>query len=219
VRRKYFTKRSHYLDKVFRFDPAALTLSGDRYVEGWWQTERYFAPVADMIRDELTFGLDPGSRNVELLDSLAGRSLASVHVRRGDALKNPDTWVCTDHYYKGAFTALRKYVVDLFFVVFSDDLDWCRSSLGLPEGSVVFVDWNRGEDSWRDLWLMSRCASHVVANSTFSWWGAWLDPSQEKLVLAPGLWSLAKPRPFSYYRYDFTQVVPDSWLRIPISPA
>jgi hypothetical protein len=234
LRRKYFTKPGHHIDRIFRYDPSVFDLQGDRYFEGWWQTERYFRPIAALLRDELRFIADPGERNLALAAGLTvpGAALpgsdpmavaaagsdptpVSLHVRRGDALKNPDTWVCTDAYYRRALDLIRARMTPRF-LVFSDDLPWCREHLGLSQDEATFVDWNRGADSWRDLWLMSRCKAHIVANSTFSWWGAWLDPDPAALVLAPERWSLARPRPFAYYQYTFDEVVPESWIRIPV---
>jgi len=234
IRRKYFTKRTHHIDRVFRYDPSVFELKGDRYFEGWWQSEQYFTPIAGKLREEFRFIAAPGARNEELIATAeagdktmahgaaacetAGleRRLVSVHVRRGDTLKHPDTWVCTGAYYRNAFALVRESVVQPHFLVFSDDLSWCRANLGLGAAEATYVDWNRGSDSWRDLWLMSRCHSHIIANSSFSWWGAWLDPAPYKLVLAPERWSLAPPRRFAYYHYDFWDIVPATWVKVPI---
>lgn len=215
ARRKFLTKRTHHIDRLFSYDPRVFGLKGDRYLEGWWQTESYFAPIEGRIREELAFIADPGERNRIAVAGDAAE-LAAVHVRRGDALKNPDTWVCTEAYYRRALEELRRRRGAPRVLVFSDDLDWCRDKLGLDLETTTFVDWNRGTDSWRDLWLMSRCGAAVIANSTFSWWAAWLNPDPKKLVMAPERWSLARPRPFSYYRYAFDEVVPAAWTRIPI---
>jgi hypothetical protein len=216
IRRKFFTKRSHHIDRVFRYDPQVFSLSGDRYLEGWWQTEKYFAPIADDLRREFRFIADPGERNLALMDAKPANGFAAIHVRRGDTLRNPDTWVCTDAYYRRAFAELRSRRGDQQLLIFSDDLDWCRSNFGFKPDEATYVDWNRASDSWRDLWLMSRCSSAIIANSTFSWWGAWLNPDSRKLIIAPDPWSLAKPRIGGYYRYRFDEVVPDAWLRVPI---
>lgn len=244
LRRKYLTKHTHHIDRVFRYDPRVFALDGDRYFEGWWQTEKYFASIAGTLRQELRFIADPGARNEELLADMTcagnaanGRTLVSVHVRRGDALKHPNTRVCTEAYYRNAFGLAREHIAQgrggagsglarkadardarPYFLVFSDDPPWCRANLGLGEDESTFVDWNRGADSWRDMWLMSRCAAvHIIANSSFSWWAAWLDPAPDKLVLAPARWSLAAPRRFAYYRYTFGDVVPENWVKVPTS--
>jgi len=222
ARRKYCTKKSHHIDKLFRYDPEVFALSGDSYLEGWWQDERYFSVIAESLRQELRFVQAPGEKNASFIAGLKAsygtQGLASLHVRRGDAQKNPDTWVCTEAYYRRAIERLRAEAgaKGLHYLVFSDDLSWCREHLALARDEATFVDWNRGADSWKDLWLMRQCPRHIIANSTFSWWGAWLDPSPRKTVLAPDPWSLAKPKLFEYYHYTFDSVVPEPWIRIPI---
>ena len=225
LRRKYCTKRTHYIDREFRYDPKVFTLEGDRYLEGYWQSEKYFAPIADSLRREFEFISDPGPQNRQILEEAEKacsaktprrHELVSVHVRRGDSLKLQETQVCTEAYYRNAFGLARQRFVRPHFLVFSDDLSWCRANLGLGKDDATFVDWNRGADSWRDMWLMSRCGGHIIANSSFSWWGAWLDPNPDKLVIVPDRWSLARHGPFSYYRYDFSDIVPESWVRVPV---
>lgn len=90
------------------------------------------------------------------------------------------------------------------FYVFSDDLEWIKENLPLSDDSVL-VDWNRGTDSWQDLYLMSQCKAHVLANSSFSWWGAWLDANPNKVVVTPAVW---------VNHIDAPDVVPDSWVRL-----
>ncbi len=232
IRRKYFTKRTHHIDRVFRYDPSVFELKGDRYFEGWWQSEKYFTPFAESLREEFRFVGDPGERNRRLIETMAdigagsGKDgevacadkshFVSVHVRRGDSLRLPETQVCTETYYRNAFSLVRERIERPHFLVFSDDLPWCRAHFGLDAAEVTFVDWNRGPDSWRDMWLMSRCRSHIIANSSFSWWGAWLDPCLGKLVVAPERWSLASPGRFAYYRYDFGDIVPETWVKVPL---
>jgi hypothetical protein len=225
LRRKYFTKRTHYIDRSFRYDPYVFALGGDRYLEGYWQSEKYFAPIADRLRQEFHFISDPGPQNwqilgetIQQLDAKTSRqrALVSVHVRRGDSLRQPETQVCTEAYYRNALGLAKQQFIRPHFLVFSDDLSWCRTHLDLEKGDATFVDWNRGADSWRDMWLMSRCSGHIIANSSFSWWGAWLDPHPDKLVIAPARWSFSEQRVFAYYRYDFRDIVPESWVRVPI---
>ncbi len=225
IRRKYFTKRSHYIDRYFRYDPKIFELQGDRYLEGWWQSEKYFAPLADSLRQEFEFVSDPGPQNRQILEETKNarsfgtsghHNLVSVHVRRGDSLRLASTRVCTGTYYANAFALVRGRLERPRFLVFSDDVPWCRHNLGLDGEKVLYVDWNKGADSWRDMWLMSRCSGHIIANSSFSWWGAWLDPKPDKLVIAPEQWSLDKPSRLGYYRYDFRDIVPEAWLKAQI---
>jgi len=225
IRRKYFTKRSHYIDRYFRYDPKVFKLQGDRYFEGYWQSEKYFAPLEESLRQEFEFVADPGPKNQQILEEterthgpeISGRyNLVSVHVRRGDSLGLASTRACTNAYYANAFALVRGHLTRPLFLIFSDDVSWCRKNLDLEDDEVIYVDWNRGADSWRDLWLMNKSGSHIIANSSFSWWGAWLDPDPDKLIIAPEQWSLEKPSRLSYYHYDFRDIVPDAWLRAPI---
>ena len=106
-------------------------------------------------------------------------------------------------------------------MVFSDDMDWCRNELKL-EGfgtKVIYVDWNKGADSWQDMSLMSKCKNHIIANSTFSWWGAWLDPNIEKTVICPEIWNLRQLNPNidKYYRCEYGDILPEKWIKCPIS--
>ena len=100
---------------------------------------------------------------------------------------------------------MKELVAEPVFYVFSDDIDWVKDNL--PLENAIFVDWNKGQDSWQDMMLMSHCRHHIICNSTFSWWGAWLDPRKDKIVIAPERWT-------QYTVSD--EVVPSSWIQVPI---
>ena len=133
----------------------------------------------------------------------------SLHVRRGDYVQ-PKFWdtmgsVCQLPYYQHALREMEKRVGHPHYYVFSDDLDWVKANFDLPD--AVYVDWNKGEDSWQDMMLMSRYRHHVICNSTFSWWGAWLNPRKDKLVIAPERWTRDA---------DSREIVPAEWIRVPV---
>ena len=111
--------------------------------------------------------------------------------------------LCTVEYYENAIRYVRERYPQAVFYVFSDDLDWVRENIP-SAGKMVFVDWNRGKDSWQDMFLMSKCHHNILANSSFSWWGAWLNTHPEKLVIAPERWANC-PAP---------DALPDGWVRI-----
>lgn len=215
IRRKYLTKRSHIIDRKFGYQPELFTLEGDLYFEGYWQSEKYFGGFATELRRELEFGLALSGRNAEVLASLP-RPVASVHVRRGDYLKSPNLPVCTPDYYQRAVTAAASRGA-ASLLVFSDDIEYCRTGLDLGSLPRVFVDWNRGPDSWQDMAMMASCELHVIANSSFSWWGAWLDSRPGKAVFAPRPWNrrelVDRDR---YYSYTFGDIVPERWERVPV---
>jgi hypothetical protein len=108
-------------------------------------------------------------------------------------------------YYRRASAVIKNAVESPEFFVFSDDPAWCRSTLELD--GATFVDWNSGRTSWEDMRLMSKCRHHILANSSFSWWGAWLNPSEDKVVVAPRQWALDPS-------FDTTDLVPAEWTRV-----
>lgn len=214
LRRKYLTKRSHVIDRQFRYQPELLALSGDCYFDGYWQSEKYFAPLEAEIRRDFSFRLPLAARNLEVLATLP-RPIASVHVRRGDFLKYPNLAICTPAYYEKAVTAAAADGAKSI-LVFSDDIEYCRTEIKLGSLPMRYVDWNRGDESWQDMAMMSGCDIHVIANSSFSWWGAWLDAKPGKRVIAPKPWNRRELQDSDpYYAYTFEDIVPDSWERVP----
>ena len=220
IRRKYFTKRTHYIDTVFRYTPEVLSDKSDRYLEGFWQTEKYFLPIEKDIRRLFAFRPTLSEKSAAAQSALQAQEpaslSASVHVRRGDFLHTKTLNVCTETYYNNAIEyAAKKYAVSAFYV-FSDDIQWCREHLNFFGTRSVFIDWNIGADSWQDMALMSLCRCNIIANSSFSWWAAWLNDNPDKKIIAPSIWNLReKGYKDFYYRYDFSDIVPKSWIRIP----
>lgn len=181
------------------------------YFKGFYQSERFFAGVRDEVRRTFIFRKElANERTLAMLRNLEDDAEScSLHVRRGDYLK-PQYWensgsVCGIGYYRNAIARMRERCPGTRFYVFSDDPAWVRGNL-LPEGAVL-IDWNAGEDSWQDMMLMSCCRRHIICNSTFSWWGAWLDGRPGRLVLAPERWFRHTDTPYIY---------PEGWVRIPL---
>ncbi|MGM9692437.1 MAG: alpha-1,2-fucosyltransferase [Alloprevotella sp.] len=171
------------------------------YFKGFYQSERYFVDVAGEVREAFAFHPELASEQTrKLAEQIKADTLAvSLHVRRGDYLQ-PSVWrntggVCCLPYYKRAIAEMQRRVGGAHFYVFSDDPEWCRANLPLDE-TAVFVDWNKKADSWQDMMLMSLCRHNIICNSTFSWWGAWLNNNPGKTVLAPDRWSLLYPTPY-----------------------
>jgi hypothetical protein len=214
LRRKYFTKATHFIDRKFAFQGELFDLPGDRYFDGYWQSEKYFKDIEEDLRREFAFKLPLSSRNQELLRELP-RPIASLHVRRGDYLKYPELDICGPEYYEKAVTETTARGGAASFMLLSDDMEYCKKTIDLGKLPAVYVDWNGGADAWQDMALMASCDSHIIANSSFSWWGAWLDPNPRKLVVAPSVWNRrqlgSKDR---YYRFSFDDVVPEAWLRV-----
>ncbi|MDD5056763.1 MAG: alpha-1,2-fucosyltransferase [Sideroxydans sp.] len=184
-------------------------LKDDCYLYGYWQSEQYFNQYESLIRQDFTFREQLGGRNAELALEMANTQSVSLHVRRGDYVSNPKNRnvleVCSLDYYRKAIAYVAERVERLVFYVFSDDMAWVKQNLpvGFP---CVYVEHNRQQESYRDMQLMSLCRHHVIANSSFSWWGAWLNANPDKLVIAPQSW-------FRSGNND-CDLIPGDWVRL-----
>lgn len=179
------------------------------HLVGYWQSERYFERVSDVVRKSFSFDKQMlNERTKSCFESMCSVNAISLHVRRGDYLLAENVGslgnICDKRYYQKAMDVINEKVENPVFYVFSDDIKWTIDNIPLP-GNAVFVDWNRRQDSWQDMFLMSSCKHNIIANSSFSWWGAWLNNNENKSVIAPALWIRNTPAP---------NVAPSSWIRI-----
>jgi hypothetical protein len=178
------------------------------YIEGYWQSEKYFSDAAATIRREFTFVGDLNRANEACAARIISSNSVSLHVRRGDYASNPITLakhgLLPIEYYRRAVHFIAERVENPQFFVFSDDTQWVKASLQLAY-PCHYVDFNTGADSYMDMRLMSMCKHHIVANSSFSWWGAWLNPRTDKIVVAPQRWFVAR---------DSGDLVPGDWIRL-----
>lgn len=179
------------------------------YYKGFYQSEKYFAAIGQKVRNAFRFDeSNANERTKKLMARIdCDAKAVSVHIRRGDYLQQKH-WattgsVCRLSYYKNAVREMNERLDSPSYYAFSDDMDWVRENL--PLDNAVYVDWNVGEDSWQDMMLMSHCRHHIICNSTFSWWGAWLNPRTDKHVLAPERW-------FSHV--DTPDIYPESWIKV-----
>lgn len=193
--RTILERHQHSLDDFFRPRPWPLI-----YYKGFFQSERYFLPVADKVRAALRFPLERTNADTRrLLQQIdADPEAVSPHVRRGDYLQ-PKVYartgcICQREYYLRAIGEMTERVPRAHYYVFSDDIEWVRQNLPLP-ADTVYVDHNHGEASWQDMMLMSHCRHHVICNSTFSWWGAYLNAAPTKVVISPERWDTRYPTP------------------------
>ena len=180
------------------------------YLVGFWQSEKYFKNIENLLKNDFKFKKALDEKNIRLMDMIKDTNSVSIHVRRGDYLsienKNFQN-VCTLIYYKNAIKYIEKYVNNPFYYIFSNDIEWCRMNLNLK--NATYVDWNVGEDSYKDMQMMSYCKHNIIANSTFSWWGAWLNGNPNKIVCVPEKW-------FDLPGCETKDVCPDEWVRIKI---
>lgn len=179
------------VDPHFHYWPEIMGLSRNTYLAGYWQSERYFGEACETIRADFTFRLPLSKQNAELAERIGQTTAVSLHVRRGDYVSNAKAnaahGLCSLDYYRAAILYMAAHVERPEFFVFSDDIAWARSNL-MIDFPCCYVDHNQGAESYNDMRLMSLCRHHIIANSSFSWWGAWLKPHPDKSVVAPKKW-------------------------------
>jgi hypothetical protein len=191
--RKYLPKRGcEYLEKGdYLYDPEALQQKGNLYYEGYWQVANYFIPIRKRIKEAFQFKpLD--QLNLDFVVNMQREYSVSIHVRRGDYVKNKGFGgICNLGYYMNAIEYVMKHIEKPVFYVFSNDIEWCKDKLTPLMGNVKyeFINHNKGNDSYKDMELMSYCHVNIIANSSFSWWGAFLNHNEDALVVAPEKWN------------------------------
>lgn len=175
----------------FHYWPGIREVSHNAYLFGYWQSERYFSEVAETIRADFTFSHQLSSQNAEMAEKIGQTMAVSLHVRRGDYVSdsksNAAHGLCTLEYYREAILHMAEHVERPEFFIFSDDIAWVKANLKV-DFPCQYVDHNQGAESYNDMRLMSMCRHHIIANSSFSWWGAWLNPRPDKIVVAPKKW-------------------------------
>jgi hypothetical protein len=193
------------------FEPAILKQKGDVYLDGFSQSEKYFSNIAATIRQDFRLKNPLGMRAEKAArDIRSSTRSVSLHVRRGDYVQDAKTREhhggCTPEYYAEALARITQKVgADIHVFVFSDEIDWVRSNMPIPY-PVTYVSSVDIAD-YEELILMSLCSHNIIANSSFSWWGAWLNSNAEKMVIAPHQWMRNNP-------HNFRDIIPETWIRL-----
>jgi hypothetical protein len=218
---KFLKKVQKYLDKkriipaknsyreVELSLPELLDLKGNMYLEGFFQKEDYFKDVAEEIRKDFTLKESLANFNPALEEKIKNCESVAIHVRHGDYISNPE--YSKTHgalplsYYQNAIDLIKTKIAKPSFFVFSDDKKWCEENLVLGE-QIFFAE---GKKDYEDLILMSYCKHQIVANSSFSWWGAWLNNNPEKIVIAPKQWFADEK-----WNEQTVNLIPKEWIRI-----
>jgi len=202
-------RKSIYQEKAFSDNKEVFNLTNSAYLLGYWQSEKYFYDIRRAIREDFVFNYENiGVKNDELLFKIRENSSSvSLHVRRGDYLTINNFLVFTMEYYLEAIQIIKKKIPNPLFFLFSDDPQWVNDQLKPLVENSVLVDNNFHEDSWKDMMLMSNCSHHIIANSSFSWWGAWLGSNPDKMVIAPKKWVADD-------RINTSDLCPPDWILI-----
>jgi len=205
---KNYRNKNFVVEPSFNYWSGINQLEDNSYLYGHWQSEKYFIEFSENIRRDFIFKLPFSEKNAEVAKHIAQVNSVSMHIRRGDYVtnvKNAFIGTCTLEYYQKAIAHIKVQVNSPVFFVFSDDIDWAKNNLNLDK-STVFIGHNKSIESYNDMRLMSLCKHNIIANSTFSWWGAWLNSNPNKIVIAPRQW-------FANGQDD-TDLIPSTWIRV-----
>ena len=194
----------------FDFDPKILDAPNNILLDGYWQSEKYFADITDILRREFVVKYQQDAQSEIFSDRIQSTESVSLHVRRADyvqnALTNKIHGTCDQDYYDRAIRYIAERVNHPHFFIFSDEPEWVKDNLkiGFP---MTVVDCNDASRNYEDLRLMSTCKHNIIANSSFSWWGAWLNPNPDKLVITPEQWFNDKKR-------NTKDLIPEQWVKM-----
>lgn len=182
-------------EKDYSFQQNFLKLPDNVYLDGYWQSEKYFLYIEDIIRQEFSIVNPLTSISQDIADQIKDCESISIHVRRGDYVSNTNTnnvhGTCGVDYYSNAIDLIHKRVENPCFFIFSDDPEWACSNIK-PDAPTTYVRHNDYSKDYEDIFLMSMCKHNIIANSSFSWWGAWLNRNPDKIVIAPKKWFNSK---------------------------
>jgi len=173
----------------------------NKYIAGYFQSEKYFASIKDEICKIYQFG-KLNKQSMSINKRINSCEAVAIHVRRGDYVNNSLYEVCDEEYYKKAIDIMKKYFKKPIFFIFSNDILFCKKIFA--DENVVYVEGNAGEDSWQDMYLMTQCKGIIIPNSTFGWWGAWLNKNSNVVV----------PRRWFNMSEQSMDIIPDKWWRI-----
>lgn len=206
----YYRKRVVVEQAPF-FDPQIVKyISRNAYLTGYWQSEKYFTSIAPLLREELKLKEQLSVDSQVWAEKISRVNSVSLHVRRGDYVDNSHTskfhGTCSLTYYADAIDNLRHSFPKMTTFVFSDDMNWARHNLG-NHSLVEFVELNNINRDQEELMLMSLCDHHIIANSSYSWWGAWLGNCPGKIVVAPQKW-------FNDTTLETKDLIPETWIRL-----
>ena len=189
VKRRFGGKGTHIKEfETGKFQHNIYIDNADRYYSGYWQSESYFINVSDSLRHDFTFIDDLKDKNTNIVKEILSSNAISIHVRRGDYLNLSEIHpTCNFQYYQKAIHEIERNIDNPHYFIFSDDIEWCQMHFGFLERKN-YIDWNKGQNSYIDMHLMSLCKHNIIANSSFSWWAAWLNNNLTKIVIAPEKW-------------------------------
>ena len=208
IRKRISFSDHYYKERHFHYDPDLNKANQDLYLDGYWQSEKYFVSYRDDLLKAFTLKADLHEQTLRYRKMIEESKAVSLHIRRGDYISNPHTnsvhGTCSLEYYKKAVNQITKRVKNPHFYIFSDDLAWTKENLSFIK-VVTFVELDEKIPDHEEMYLMSWCQHNIIANSSFSWWGAWLNQNPHKTVIAPKKW-------FNDTTINTNDLIPEDWL-------
>lgn len=205
-----YRKPEQFEKQLFKFDTTLLSAPKNAYLTGYWQTPLYFNAIRSVLLKEFEFREIPVKDNYPFIDSIKKQNSVSIHIRRGDYISNPEYLkihgLCTIDYYQRAIEYICKKVDNPTFYIFSDDMEWVKQNIQFVNNCVYVTNTPDKKDHF-EMYLMSLCKHNIIANSSFSWWGAWLNQNNPSIVIAPKQW-MGDPA------IDTKDLIPSEWVRI-----
>jgi len=194
----------------FPFDPKALEAADGSYFIGYWHTEKYFKDIRNQLLKDFSVKEAPNKANRDMGAKIAGATAVSLHVRRGDYITNANAskfhGLAPMDYYNAAVKLMTEKVKEPHFFIFSDDPEWTKKNIKIGN-PTTYVTHNDADSGYEDMRLMTQCRHHIIANSSFSWWGAWLNQREDKVVIAPQRW-------FNDPDADTRDIYAEGWLKL-----
>ena len=207
---RYFGSNPKFIrERGLGLNSKLMAIGPGCYLHGYFQSETYFSNISDLLRSELKIITPPNQSNANILNQIVDNNAVSLHIRRGDYLSTAGKCTfasCGLNYYANAITHIAEHAGELVIYVFSDEPEWARDNLNF-NFPIIISDQNADCLDFEDIRLMSACKHNIIANSSFSWWGAWLNPNPNKIVVAPQSW-------FASEHPDNPDIIPPHWLRI-----
>ena len=201
-----------YKEKHFHFDPEFKKIPNNIVLKGYWQTEKYFMDIENIILKNFSFKNPAKDKDKKILQSISSTNSVSLHIRRGDYVKNTyesQLLISKDiNFYHKCVRYIIEKENNCHFFVFSDDPSWVKENLKL-QYPVTYVDHNNADTNFEDLRLMSSCKHNILSNSSFSWWGAWLNRNPNKIVCAPQKWFSDETK-----YLDSKDILPEKWIKL-----
>jgi len=203
--RNFYLREPHH-----HFFANALIAPINTYANGYWQTEKYFSSIRKELLDDFKPKQELSEVSKKIATKIIDSNSVSIHVRRGDYVSNAVNFkvhgLCEADYYLRAIDCIAEKVKDPYLFVFSDEPSWFKENIK-SNFPVVFVEHNQVENSYEDMILMSMCQHNIIANSSFSWWAAWLNQNENKIVIAPKKWMNDSPK-------NTKDVIPETWIKL-----